>query len=100
MPVTLLTFEVPHEKVEATESRVAHLPNVRVERSSLAVEALSSSRKAAGEGAGMTLRQFVVAVATAAAVAIVVKKTTRTQGGQGGSSGSKPIEGVGTQTPA
>jgi len=43
----------------------------------------------------MTLRQFVVAVAAGAALAIIAKKATGTKGG-GTSSGSKPIEGVGT----
>lgn len=45
----------------------------------------------------MTLRQVVIAVATATAVAIIVKKATGTTPGDV-STGSKPIEGVGTQT--
>ena len=48
----------------------------------------------------MTFKQFVIAVAVGAALAVIVKKSTgTTKGGETVSSGSRPIEGVGTQVP-
>jgi hypothetical protein len=45
----------------------------------------------------VTLKQFVVAVAVGAAVAVIVKNAGSTKGGGKAPSGSDPIEGVGTQ---
>jgi predicted small secreted protein len=47
----------------------------------------------------MTLKQFVIAVAAGAAAAIIVKAGKGKIGGETVSSGSKPIEGVGTGIP-
>ena len=44
----------------------------------------------------MTLKQAVVMIAVGAAAALIAKKSTDTRGGENTSSGSKPIEGVGT----
>jgi hypothetical protein len=51
------------------------------------------------EGGGMTLKQAVIVIAAGAAVAIMVKRSKGTKGDGGVSSGSKPIEGVGTGIP-
>ena len=47
----------------------------------------------------MTLEQAVIVIAAGAAVAIMVKRSKGTKGDGGVSSGSKPIEGVGTGIP-
>jgi|KBSMisStandDraft_5_1062788.scaffolds.fasta_scaffold5621637_1 hypothetical protein len=44
----------------------------------------------------MTLKQAVVIIAVGAAAAIIVKRSKETKGGEDVSSGSKPVEGVGT----
>lgn len=50
-------------------------------------------------GGGMTLKQVVIVIAAGAAAAIMVKRSQGTKGGETVSSGSKPIEGVGTGIP-